>query len=34
MTAASSAHAIATTVERQRSPRAYLLRGLAIQNLM
>ena len=29
--AAASAHAIATTVNRQRSPRAYLLRGLAIQ---
>jgi amino acid exporter len=29
--AASSAHAIATTVDRQRSPRAYVLRGLAIQ---
>jgi amino acid exporter len=29
--AAASAHAIATTVERQRSPRAYVLRGLAIQ---
>jgi amino acid exporter len=29
--AASSAHAIATTVERHRSPRVYALRGLAIQ---
>ena len=29
--AAASPHAIATTVNRQRSPRAYLLRGLAIQ---
>jgi threonine/homoserine/homoserine lactone efflux protein len=29
--AAASAHAIATTVERQRSARAYVLRGLAIQ---
>jgi LysE type translocator len=29
--AAASAHAIATTVDRQHSPRAYLLRGLAIQ---
>lgn len=29
--AAASAHAIATTVDRQRSPRAYVLRGLAIQ---
>ena len=29
--AAASAHAIATTVERQRTPTAYLLRGLAIQ---
>jgi amino acid exporter len=29
--AASSAHAIATVVDRQRSPRAYVLRGLAIQ---
>ena len=28
---AASAHAIATTVDRQRSPRAYVLRGLAIQ---
>jgi amino acid exporter len=29
--AAASAHAIATTVDRQRSPRAYALRGLTIQ---
>jgi amino acid exporter len=29
--AAASAHAIATTVDRQKSPRAYVLRGLAIQ---
>jgi amino acid exporter len=29
--AAASAHAIATTVNRQKSPRAYLLHGLAIQ---
>jgi len=29
--AAASAHAIATTVDRQRSPRAYVLRGLTIQ---
>src|SRR5215467_11163698 len=29
--AAASAHAIATTVDRQQSPRAYVLRGLAIQ---
>jgi amino acid exporter len=29
--AAASAHAIATTVHRQRNSRAYLLRGLAIQ---
>jgi amino acid exporter len=29
--AAASAHAIATTVDRQKNPRAYVLRGLAIQ---
>ena len=29
--AAASAHAISTTVDRQRSPGAYVLRGLAIQ---
>src|SRR5262249_32349751 len=29
--AAASAHAIATTVDRQQSRRAYVLRGLAIQ---